>query len=62
MTVEQCARELQQVEGIQHGLADGAATVQASKTATPSGPHTTASPSSVNVLARNSIAVTAIAG
>jgi hypothetical protein len=35
---------------------------RASKIATPSGPHTTASPSSVNDLARNSIAVTAIAG
>jgi hypothetical protein len=30
--------------------------------ATPSGPHTTASPSSVNDLARNSIEVTALAG
>jgi hypothetical protein len=34
----------------------------ASKTATPSGPHTTASPSNVNDLARNDIAVTAIDG
>jgi hypothetical protein len=30
--------------------------------ATPSGPQTTGSPSSVNDLARNSVAVTAIAG
>jgi hypothetical protein len=34
----------------------------ASNTATPSGPHTTASPSSVNDLARNRVAVTAIEG
>jgi hypothetical protein len=36
--------------------------MQASKIATPSGPHTTASPSSVNDLARNKVAVTEIAG
>jgi hypothetical protein len=34
----------------------------ASNTATPSGPYTTASPSSVNDRARNRVAVTAIAG
>jgi hypothetical protein len=34
----------------------------ASKIATPSGPQTTASPSSVNDLARNRVAVTAIDG
>jgi hypothetical protein len=35
---------------------------RASKMATPSGPHTTASPSGTNDLARNSVAVTEMAG
>jgi hypothetical protein len=59
---EVLAVELQQIERLQHGLASVTVPRRciASKMATPFGPHTTASPSSVNDLARNGVAVTAI--
>jgi hypothetical protein len=54
--------ELQEVEGVQHGLGGAAAVERVEDRGTPSGPHTTASPSSVNDVHRRAAAVRAIAG